>query len=537
MPKTSALSSDIVLNRNTDFFVFVDTLDTTQGVTGSTKKAAGSAVDVMVWGLSALYNINKIVPLQTVVGAGSANWNAVYSAFLVQAPANASVYTTVNSNSATWGGGSGAGLTLFRELSSITSPNNLVRVAALSAILSGTNVDFALVAKGTGATLAQIPDNTVVGGGKRGQYATDFQKVRNGLAEVAGGIGSVLMGGHYNRATGGFSTTCGGQANSATNTQSFIGGGSTNLAADTNAVVVGGVQNKSIAGAAFIGGGSTNTVSGANAAIVGGTDNIAGGTWSFVGGGQSSIAYGEYSVVVGGSNRAYGDYSFIGGGISNNAHDIRSVVVGGASNTVSGDGSFIGGGLLNQNLSEYSAILGGRSNYTTFRNTFLLGSNLVASAQDYTYVNNLSSQGLVAAFGGNSTQWNSSYNSYTSLSSTFATLSSNGRVTYDQRTLRKRISLGTGGAVLTNAVSADEFDILTTSNLFLSSPSNGYHGQLCVWTVKFGGVHTVSLGNAFRTGNTLTWTSSANRFDKMGATYNAVDDKWDIVSFVANFPG
>ncbi len=517
MPKTSALSSDHVLSPNTDFFVFVDILDPTQAASGSTKKAAGSAVNNMVWGLSANYHINKIFPMFTVVNGASANWNAVYSAFALQTPFNASVYSTVNSNSATWGGG----LTLFRELSSSVSPNNVTPVFTLSANSAlYANIDVAIIAKGTGAILAQIPDGTATGGNKRGIHAVDLQKSRTSALEVASGARSVVVGGQSNRSTGSWS------------------------------VVVGGLNNNSSGSASVVGGGTTVAASGLNATAAGGHTNTAGGPYSFVGGGTNVNAYGESSVAAGGSsNRAGGDFSFVGGGVANLSDGTRTAVCAGASNSVTGNSSFIGAGTNNDLRGDYSGIVGGQNNFSDKANTFLLGSNLNASLANYTYTNNLSSQGLVAAFGGTSTQWNAVYASYNSLSATFelqsnkgiangyASLSSDGRVPYNLRTLRKRISLGTGGAVLTNAMSADEFDILTTSNLFLSSPSNGYHGQLCVWTVKFGGVHTVSLGNLFRTGNTLTWTSSANRFDKMGATYNAVDDKWDIVSFVANFPG
>jgi len=53
---------------------------------------------------------------------------------------------------------------------------------------------------------------------------------------------------------------------------------------------------------------------------------------------------------------------------------------------------------LNNALSgNYSAIVGGQNNVTSQNNTFLLGSNLSAVSANYTYVNNLSSQGTIAA--------------------------------------------------------------------------------------------------------------------------------------------
>jgi len=98
MPKTSALSADYVLNVNTDFFVFVDIIDHTQAATGSTKRAPGSAVNNMVWGISANYNINKINPVYTTVNTNSANWNSVYTAYNANsASGQTSNYTVLSS--------------------------------------------------------------------------------------------------------------------------------------------------------------------------------------------------------------------------------------------------------------------------------------------------------------------------------------------------------------------------------------------------------------------------------------------------------
>jgi hypothetical protein len=56
-------------------------------------------------------------------------------------------------------------------------------------------------------------------------------------------------------------------------------------------------------------------------------------------------------------------------------------------------------GLLSTTGTAYaSAFNGGVNNNTNSQaNTFILGSNITASQSDYTYVNNLSSQGTVVA--------------------------------------------------------------------------------------------------------------------------------------------
>jgi hypothetical protein len=64
-----------------------------------------------------------------------------------------------------------------------------------------------------------------------------------------------------------------------------------------------------------------------------------------------------------------------------------------------------------------SFVAGGSGNNTSgLTNIFILGSNITAPLANYTYVNNLSSQGIVAANGGNSNNWNSAYGTVNSLS-------------------------------------------------------------------------------------------------------------------------
>jgi hypothetical protein len=214
-------------------------------------------------------------------------------------------------------GGGGGGLTYFTEAESTASPNNTVSVDSLTAAAATTNADVALVAKGTGATLAQVPDGTATGGNKRGQYATDLQKKRTTSGHVATGDYSVLLGGANNTVSGRYSLVCGGFAGSAT---------------------------------------------GDYAAINGGRSNQATSNYAFVGGGQSNEAKtNTYSAVVGGkSNDATGQYSFVGGGESNVASGLRASVLGGASNYATGSESVVCGGDLNLANSSNSFIAGGR---------------------------------------------------------------------------------------------------------------------------------------------------------------------------------
>ena len=71
--------------------------------------------------------------------------------------------------------------------------NRTVPVTAISeAPISMVNADIALVAKGTGAILAQVPDGDVAAGNKRGTSAVDWQKERSSNTQVASGSNSVI---------------------------------------------------------------------------------------------------------------------------------------------------------------------------------------------------------------------------------------------------------------------------------------------------------------------------------------------------------
>jgi hypothetical protein len=280
------------------------------------------------------------------------------------------VYTTVQTNSATWGtGGSSGGLTIFRQVSSITAPNSTVPVHALSALSLSANVDFAIIPNGTGALLAQISDGSAIGGDKRGIYATDWQRVRVNASQVA---------------SGDYSTIGGGSSNIAPNLYSTIGGGDSNTASGEYATVVGGQNNTASIDYATIGGGSSNTASGEYTIVGGGVLNTASGEYSIIGGGIGNIASGENSTIAGGdSNITSGPNSTVGGGQSNVASGSFSTIGGGVDNAASGSDSFIAGGVSNNTNSQ--------------ANTFILGSNITASLSNYTYVNNLSSQGDIRA--------------------------------------------------------------------------------------------------------------------------------------------
>ena len=193
------------------------------------------------------------------------------------------------------------------------------------------DMDIALAAKGTGATLAQVPDGTVAGGNKRGIYATDWQKSRSINTYVASGNYSIVAGGQGNTASSTLATVSGGDSNIASGTRSTIAGGNGNTASSDYSCVGGGQSNTAqTLSHTTVCGGTNNIASGLTASITGGSTNTASGTNSIVGGGASNIASGSRAVVS--------------GGFTNNSSATASTIAGGDNNLANGTGSFVSGG-------------------------------------------------------------------------------------------------------------------------------------------------------------------------------------------------
>ena len=105
------------------------------------------------------------------------------------------------------------------------------------------NLDFVISPKGTGANMAQEPDGSTVGGKSRGNYATDWQKIRNNSSEVASGIYSTVSGGFSNTARGYASVVSGGYSNNAYSYCSSVIGGYGNFAKGSFSMVSGIYNN------------------------------------------------------------------------------------------------------------------------------------------------------------------------------------------------------------------------------------------------------------------------------------------------------
>ena len=134
-----------------------------------------------------------------------------------------------------WSTPASGGLTKFTEAENTSAPNTTVYVDSLTAAASTTNADVAIVPKGTGAFMLDIPDGTATGGNKRGANAVDLSTYRTNAANVASGQYSVVLG-QNSRATNNNAVAIGSAAistsdssvafsqASATNVQSFAHG-------------------------------------------------------------------------------------------------------------------------------------------------------------------------------------------------------------------------------------------------------------------------------------------------------------------------
>ena len=186
------------------------------------------------------------------------------------------------------------GLTTFVEAENTATPNATVPVDSLSASGSATNIDVAIRPKGTGAILAQIPDNTTTGGNKRGTYAVDWQIIRNVSARVARGAYSTSVGGYWNTSSG-------------------------------TASIAGGFENQ-VAGDNSVGLGASNTTTTSNCFVLGNGSTSSGGFGS-VALGRGNIASGDGTLTAGFANTASGARS-ISLGETNTSSAANSISLG-----------------------------------------------------------------------------------------------------------------------------------------------------------------------------------------------------------------
>jgi hypothetical protein len=197
---------------------------------------------------------------------------------------------------------------------------------------AATNINAAIIPKGTGAILAQIPDGAITGGNARGVNAVDFQRARPyGANRVATGERSFIGNGENNSVSGRNSAVLSGDNNGVSGNNSAVVTGTTNTIA--------GADCRS-----FIGGGNLNSITSfpGSVGIVSGQTNTSNANYAFIGGGQSNTASGQWSSVIGGQNNTASQNYAIAGGSNCTASGSSSVALGGSCSTNSECGIAIG---------------------------------------------------------------------------------------------------------------------------------------------------------------------------------------------------
>lgn len=126
---------------------------------------------------------------------------------------------------------------------------------------------------------------------------------------------SGLIVGTHNAITGIGSTVIGGHSNIASGAYSAVTGGVENTASGKTSTVLGGFDNTASGDDAMVGGGSYNTASGSVSTVIGGENNQAQGDMSFIAGGNLNRVIGEYACSTSSfSTTATGkDTSIVGG--------------------------------------------------------------------------------------------------------------------------------------------------------------------------------------------------------------------------------
>jgi hypothetical protein len=157
-----------------------------------------------------------------------------------------------------------------------TAPNATVPVVSIRATNAATNVDMAVVPKGTGAFTLAIADSTVTGGNKRGTNSVDLQTNRSTASQVVSGNNSFSAG----------------YRNTVTSTGS-AGIGFLNTVGGTTAMALGTSNTTSGVAAVAIGSGNSAT----------GASSIATGQQSVTGALQGRSVHSSGQIAVGGDSQ------------------------------------------------------------------------------------------------------------------------------------------------------------------------------------------------------------------------------------------
>jgi hypothetical protein len=194
---------------------------------------------------------------------------------------NGQVLQTNGTGTLSWatvsGGNPLSGIFLVSAFAS--TPNSAVNVSQLLVVAATTNGDLALTPKGSGSILAQLPDNTVTGGNKRGIYSVDLQMVRSSNAQVVSGAYSFTSG--RNNTVSGQDSAALGHNNNVRSDRSFCVGTSNTTSNAGNHNYLIGESNVSSTNRVFAWGANNVFTTGTYMAAFG-IDNFVDHTYTYV---------------------------------------------------------------------------------------------------------------------------------------------------------------------------------------------------------------------------------------------------------------
>lgn len=278
----SLLGNDLTFADNGTGRFTVNSDDGTNAVTIDASNSAGVSLSASSSGGAGSVNITT----------SGVNINGLYNLPQISG-STGQVLTRTSGSNTTWASAAG-GLTYFTEAQNTAAPNATVPVNSLTPVTGTTNADVAIVPKGNGAFMLDIPDNTTAGGNKRGTNAVDLQTVRGNAAQVASGSGSFVAG--SNNIASNSNSVALGDSNTASGLLSYVQGNFSS-ATGSYSYSVGYLSAASSSFSYAIG----RTATASNESYAFG--------WNVTASGQYSTALGAHTVASGVVSTAMGYYS------------------------------------------------------------------------------------------------------------------------------------------------------------------------------------------------------------------------------------
>ncbi len=115
-----------------------------------------------------------------------------------------------------------------------------------------------------------------------------------------------------------------------------------------------------------------------------------------------------------------------------------------------------------------------------------------------------------------------------------------GVIKFQKAMVTDIVILVDGATINTDASLGNHFRVTLSGNRLLANPTNPTDGEKIIWEIKQDAVgsRSITLGAKFSYGTDLTYitlSSTPDKIDYIGATYNASSDKWHITAFIRGY--